>query len=143
MPTITIFVSYGLGEYLSVVRDHLPTMLEMGVATGKLKRMPPKVWHPLFLAGSIVAFVFKKRRVGDCTFVIDEKGIHRSALDGAMTVPWSDLVAVRRYSRAYLIDEGSKGAMALPYRCFSPEQKVAMEGFIRAFEVDRPLSEEP
>jgi hypothetical protein len=131
---ISISVSYGLLEYLSVVRDHLPTILEMQVAAGKVKRMPSKLWYPVFLAGSTGAYFYKKRRIGSCQFVIDETGIRRTARDGTMFVPWSDLIAVRCYSRAFLLDKGLKGAMPLPYRCFSPEQMVEMEGFIRAFE---------
>ena len=131
---ITISVSYGLGEYLSVVRDHMPAMMEEMIAEGKLKRMPSKLWYPFLLIIPMFAFFYKKHRVGDCEFVIDEQGVRRTARDGTMMVPWSKFIAVRRYSRCFLLDKGAKGAMPLPYRCFSPEQMVAMEGFIAAFE---------
>ncbi|MFZ3321091.1 MAG: YcxB family protein [Usitatibacter sp.] len=135
MPSISFSVSYGLREYLSIFRDHLPAMLEMQVAAGLMKRRPSKLWYPLLLVASTGVFFVKKHRVGDCDFVIDGKGIRRTARDGTMMVPWNDLIAVPRYSRAFLFDKGLEGAMPLPYRCFSPEQRVAMEGFIQAFEV--------
>jgi hypothetical protein len=43
MPTIAFPESYGLREYLSFARDHLPAMIEMMIAEGKLKRAPSKV----------------------------------------------------------------------------------------------------
>jgi YcxB-like protein len=131
---ISFSVSYGLREYLSFVRDHLPAMLEMMVAEGKVKRMPSKLWYPVFLVGSTVAFFYKKHRMPVCDFVIDEKEIRRTTRGGTLVVPWSDLIAVRRYSRGFLLDKGTKGAMPLPYRCFSAEQMAAMEGLVRDIE---------
>jgi YcxB-like protein len=136
MPTIAFSVSYGLREYLSFVRDHLPAMIEMMIAEGKLKRAPSKVTYPLFVVGSTIAFFFKKRAMPVCDFVIDAKEIRRTTRGGTLVVPWSDLIAVRRYSQGFLIDKGSKGAMPLPYRCFSPEQALMMEGFIQAFDAE-------
>src|SRR5471032_2904019 len=135
--SVTFSVSYSLRDYLSFVRDHLPAMMEMMVAEGKEKRALPKFTYLLFMVGSTIAFFFKKRAMPVCNFVIDAKEIRRTTRGGTLVVPWSDLIAVRRYSQGYLIDKGSKGAMPLPYRCFSPEQAPIMEGFIHAFEAER------
>jgi hypothetical protein len=132
--SIAFSVSYTLREYLSFVRDHIPAALETMAAEGKAKGVTPRGVYPFAMAGATIAFFFKKRRMPVCDFVIDAREIRRTTRDGALVVAWSELVAVRRYSQGYFVDKGSKGAMPLPYRCFSPEQALAMEGFIRAFE---------
>jgi YcxB-like protein len=136
MPTISFSVSYTLREYLSFVRDHLPVGIALLAPEGKKKRAPSKAVYPFVLAFAAVVFFFKKRAMPVCDFVIDDKEIRRTTRGGTLVVPWSDLIAVRRYSQGYLIDKGSKGAMPLPYRCFSPEQALMMEGFIQAFDAE-------
>jgi hypothetical protein len=42
-----------------------------------------------------IAFVLKKRRIGDCHFAIDATGIRRTARDGELWVPWAKVVAER------------------------------------------------
>src|SRR5471032_3452250 len=134
MPTISFSVSYTLREYLSFVRDHLPVGIALLAPEGKKKRAPSKAVYPFVLAFAAVVFFFKKRAMPVCDFVIDEKEIRRTTRGGTLVVPWSDLIAVRRYSRGFLLDKGTKGAMPLPYRCFSAEQMAAMEGLVRDIE---------
>jgi YcxB-like protein len=137
MPAITFSVSYGLLEYLSFVHAHFPLVVEMLVAEGKMKKRPPRVLYPLALLGAPVAFLRKKRSMPVCDFTIDEREIRRVTKDGTLVTPWNSVLAVRRYPRGYFIDKGLKGAMPLPYRCFSPEQKAEMEELIRAFEASK------
>lgn len=75
-------------------------------------------------------FWYKIRKVGRCTFVIDEDGVERTSKLGVGRTPWSDVVTVHRLSQAYLVEK-SKGALPLPYRCLDAGQTLALENFFQ------------
>lgn len=49
-------------------------------------------------------------------------------------MPWSEVLRVHRLSQAYLVEK-AEGAMPLPFRCFTPAQRQAFEGILRASQV--------
>jgi hypothetical protein len=135
---ISFRVSYGLREYLSFVRENVPFALDAMAAEGKQhKGVTSRGVAPIVVAAATIAFLYKKHRMPVCDFVIDASEIRRTTRAGTLVFRWSDLIAVRRYSRGFLLDKGNSGVMMLPYRCFSPEQTSTMEGFIRDFESRR------
>lgn len=69
-------------------------------------------------------FLFKKRRMPSCSFRIDGGGIERSSRTGTLVRAWSDVAAVRRYRRGYLLLL-DKGALPIPYRCLDRGQSDA------------------
>ncbi len=116
---VRLDVSYGLQEYLQVVRDHLPTVLaERGMAHRRLgwgsRLMMALLLPPIFL--------LKRWRIGDCRFEIDMQGLTRHSRTGTLTLPWRDVVTVHSYSGAYLVVKPG-GAMPLPYRCFADGER--------------------
>ncbi len=138
MPSISFSVSYTLREYLSFVRDHVPAGIEQMAAAGKIKKgkkVNPRYVLWLLVPVATIGFYFKKRRMPVCDFVIDEREIRRTTADGVMVVPWSKVVAIRRYTRGFLIEK-STGAMPLPYRCFSAAQASTMANLIDAHEAE-------
>jgi len=129
---IAFSVSYSLREYLSFVRDYLPDGLAEMAAQGKSRGVSARVVRPFALVGAAVAFFFKKRRMPVCDFTIDEAGIRRATRDGVLVIPWNEVRRVYRYTEGYLVRE-HRGAVALPYRCFSPDMKANMERLIAAY----------
>jgi hypothetical protein len=137
--SIAFSVSYTLREYLSFVRDYLPVGIERARSAGKIrkgKKVNPRHVRWALMPVATIGFYYKKWRMPVCDFVIDEREIRRTTADGLMVVPWSKVVAIHRYAEGFLVEK-SNGAMPLPYRCFSLDQKSTMEGLIHAFEVDR------
>lgn len=129
--TIEFSVSYSLSEYLSMVQDHYPNALaEYYSQRGKpIKRLSRLAKLLVGLVASI-AFYFKKRRMPVCHFTIDGERIQRVTPDGVLNIPWTDIVAVRRYTQGYMLQK-SRGAVPLPYRCLAGDQRKLLEVFIQ------------
>jgi hypothetical protein len=124
-------VFYGLREYLSVTREHtLPYLNEE-----RRKKSKPDVTseHWLFRAmhGAFTTpiYLFKVITIGKCRFRIDEFQIKRKTKDGTLKCPWVEVTEVKRYSRAYLVLK-TDGAMPLPYRCFTQEQRTEFDNLL-------------
>ena len=124
---IRFTVSYRLGEYREVVRDHMSQTVPH-VRSSRLARVFTAVFIPL-------VFALKKRKVGDCEFVIDDAGVRRRAKDGDVLVEWQSVTAIHRYSSSYLIEK-NKGAMPIPYRCLDAAQRDRLEQLLRRWEAN-------
>ena len=119
MSVSEISVSYTLDEHLSFVRDHLPTML-------RGKAHPP----PWLISATVsLAFAIKKLQMPVCDFSIDDQRIRRRTARGELNVPWSEVIAVHRYSQGFLV-ERTRGSMGLPYRSFNAEQVAQFESML-------------
>lgn len=139
----TLTVSYRLGEYISIVSDYAAwrRSTKNGTVEPERSSSQPLLCVAerafLYLLLHVVAppvFLLKKRSVGDCLFTVTAEKIERRALDGVADVPWSAVVRVHKLSRAYLVEKKG-GAMPLPYRCFTPEARAALEAFLRSSNV--------
>ncbi|SEK65788.1 YcxB-like protein [Roseateles sp. YR242] len=123
---IQISVRYHLREYLELVREHLPTALR---ERGK-KSDPIGLGNRLMLVVLVPPiFLFKKWRVGDCLFEVGADGITRRSRRGQLHVSWRDITAIRRYGNAYLVVT-KRGALPLPYRCFSAVERKHFDHWI-------------
>ena len=93
--------------------------------------MPSAKWFERAVISLLATpvFLYKRASVGTCVFRVDGEQIERKSKTGTLTKPWSSVVLVHRLSGAYLV-ELEHGAMPLPYRCFSPEQRSAFESFV-------------
>ncbi|MBV8034488.1 YcxB family protein [Roseateles sp.] len=118
-PPIRFTVDYGLREYIAVVHEHLSTVLaERGLAHER-----QGLCIRLMLALLIPPIFFLKRwRIGSCRFEIDGQRLTRRSRSGVLTLPWNEVAALHRYSGAYLVAT-RRGAMPLPYRCFSAGER--------------------
>ena len=139
MEAIALTVSYGLREYLSIVRDygvwHQATDGGKAEATPKSRGPLHRLYHTAtvyFLAPPI--FLLKKRAVGECRFTIDHRVITRSSKSGDARLPWTEVLRVHRLAEAYLVEK-LEGAMPLPYRVFTQAQREALEGILAASKV--------
>lgn len=124
-PPIRFTVDYGLREYVSVVQEHLSTVLtERGLAHKRqsfgLQLMLALLIPPVFL--------LKRWRIGRCRFEINGQQLTRRSRGGVLIVPWQEVVVLHAYSGAYLVST-PKGAMPLPYRCFSANERLHFEAW--------------
>lgn len=143
MTPIRFSVSYTLGEYLSFVRDSIPEQ----IAKERVRRGkdPAKTAGPLLLSLiqclattiAILAFAYKKSRVGRCQFTIDKDAIVRQSKDGTMRVPWTQVERVYSCSKGFLIAK-EIGAMPLPYRCMTPSEIDEIAAIGRQLQERRP-----
>ena len=129
MTSISFSVSYTLGEYLSILQDHVPTAMARLAERGEARNAHPAGVRIALAVIATKNFISRKRRAPVCDFVIDELRIRRTSAEGRVDLRWRDVVAVHRYSRGYLIEKG-EGAVALPYRCFSAEQAMTMSKLV-------------
>jgi hypothetical protein len=131
-PLHGIHVAYRLPEYLSTVLEYAPYAI-----TGKKRGVSPnsvvapteqisQLARVTIKAVSSIAFLYKVSRVGDCIFAFDTEGLSRQSKMGELTVPWTKVERVFRLSQAYLFSK-ERGAMPVPYRCLSPEERASLE----------------
>lgn len=119
---IRFSVAYGLGEYLSIVRDHLAFLArraQPGVRRRRWQRITTAVWVALLVTP---IFYVKKRRMPVCEFCIDAVGIERTTRQGRWMKRWEEVEAVRRYRRGYLV-MCAKGGIPIPFRCLTTAQQ--------------------
>ena len=117
-------VRYALPEYVSFMWQHAGYLIRRR-RIGRLAS-----WWMLSKSTSAAAMRFvvqgRARHVYD--FTIDEHGIVRASGTGVTLVPWSDVSAIRRYSRGYMMVL-KRGTLPIPFRCLDGVQAGAMDGF--------------
>jgi hypothetical protein len=134
---IELSVRYRLAEYLRLISEFEPRSATHREAIQKAKSSPwarvlPNAKWLERIATVLIgtpAFLYKRSSVGTCVFRIGPERIERQSKAGTLAKPWSSVTVVHCLSEAYLV-ELEHGAMPLPYRCFSPEQRAAFEAFV-------------
>ena len=117
-------VRYGLGEYIVFMWQHSGYLIRrrrVGAFTG-LWMTIKSTW------GAAINFVLQRRARHLYEFTIDEHGIVRTNGVGVTLVPWSDVSAIRRYSRGYMMVL-KRGTLPIPFRCLDERQMQAMGRF--------------
>lgn len=110
-----------------------PVWLGMALALASLLALtthPATIPFWMLVLGTPI-FLFKKRRMSACSFRIDGGGIERTSRTGTFVRAWSDVAAVRRYRRGYLLLL-DKQALPIPYRCLDQAQQEAFRKLARA-----------
>lgn len=141
-------VAYGLGEYLSIVHDHLDFLARRDRPGVRRRR-----WQRLAVGACVALlatpiFYMKKRRMPVCEFRIDTQGIERTTRLGILARRWDEVQAVRRYRRGYLVMFG-KSAMPIPLRCLTAAQQERLRGLFlsrvreASFSAVRPSGRRP
>lgn len=128
---IRFSVAYGLGEYLSIVRDRLDFLARRdkpGVRRRPGGRLATAVCVAMF---ATPIFYMKKRRMPVCEFRIDASGIERSTRQGLFVRRWDQVEGVRRYRRGYLV-MFAQGAIPIPFRCLTGEQRERLRALFLA-----------
>lgn len=117
MDVVTFDVAYSFGEYRAFFLAHLRQL--KGISPGFVGRA---------FVSTVAAFFFavKKRKMPLCSFRIDEDGITRVTRLGSLVVPWRKVTNIYRYEPGYLIEK-EKGALPIPFRCLTKEQRARLE----------------
>jgi hypothetical protein len=118
--TVEFQVTYNAAEYRSFAADKVA---QEGHRPGFFGRL-------FLFAVASLAFAYKSRKVGSCSFRFDANGVRRRSKVGEMTIPWERIVAVTRFSQCYLM-ELERGGLPVPYRCLDAGQREAFERLVR------------
>jgi len=113
-------VDYRLGEYQAFVLEHY--RYKTGKTPGPIARFLVSLFAAPF-------FFLKKRKLGRCGFTVDTQGIRRRSNHGELSVAWPEVVAVHRYAPGLLV-EMDRGAIPIPFRCLSTEQRESCEALL-------------
>lgn len=130
--TISVTVEYQLAEYKRMVCDFMP--LHLAAIQKPPNRYLPWNWPIIERAFSAVfipiMFKIKVAKVGTCNFTFSGVGLTRESIVGVESCGWDEVSAVNSLSETYLIHLRSGGAMPVPYRVFSTEERRAFEGIL-------------
>jgi len=115
MSVVQFDVEYRLSEYRAFVLDHFATVTH--------KR--PGFFTSIFVSAvAAITFALKKYKMPLCSFEIDEGGIRRRTKAGEISVPWSEVAAIHKYSRGLLIEKSHGGIATLRNTVFRGEDCV-------------------
>lgn len=125
-------VRYALPEYVSFMWQHAGYIIRRR----RIGRMA--TWWLLSKSTSAAAmhFVVQGRARHLYDFTIDQHGIIRSNSNGVTLVPWSDVSAIRRYSRGYMMVL-KYGTLPIPFRCLDQAQAAAMDAYAATLKAAR------
>lgn len=122
---INFNVIYTRKEYLSIVTDFaLADIREQSKKKNPEKKITSNFWFVKKLirfVGSIV-FYKKKRKLPYCEFTFSPENFTRKTVFGTEEMEWSDILIIREFSEGMIIFM-KDGAMPIPYRCISEEEK--------------------
>jgi len=130
---VRVEVVYGLREYLGVIDEFVP-LSDAGrgsSAAGWISRLfdskPVRRLCLYVLVPPI--FLFKKLRMGRCTFEFSGIELRRTTRGRTASREWTKVTCVHRLSQAYMI-ELQEGCLPVPYRAFSDAQRREFEALV-------------
>jgi hypothetical protein len=131
MNSITFSVTYQLPEYLATGEENSLNHIAKQ-AREKGRKPPTKLpvyarW--LLRLVATLAFRYKISKVGTCEFTINAQSIRRKSKMGELVIPWADVIAIEPLTLALLLEKG-QGAVMLPWRCMTPEQRATLQNWI-------------
>ena len=117
-------VRYALPEYVSFMWQHAGYLI-------RRRRIGTLATYWMLSKSTSAAamhFVAQGRSRHLYDFLIDVHGIVRTSGTGVTLVPWADVVAIRRYSRGYMMVL-KRGTLPIPFRCLDVVQTAVLEAF--------------
>ncbi len=127
-------VRYALPEYVSFMWEHGGYLIRRR-RIGTLAS-----WWLLFKSTSAAALHFvtqgRSRHLYD--FTVDQHGLIRANGSGVTLVPWSDVSAIRRYTRGYMVVL-KRGTLPIPFRCLDLVQMAAMDAYAATLKAARKV----
>jgi hypothetical protein len=125
-------VRYALPEYVSFMWQHAGYLIRRR-RIGKLA-----TWWMLSKSTSAAAMHFvaqgRSRHLYD--FLVDVHGIVRTSGTGVTLVPWTDVIAIRRYTNGYMMVL-KRGTLPVPFRCLDTAQARLMDVFAATVKASR------
>ena len=117
-------VRYSLLEYVSFMWQHAGFLIRRR-RIGRLA-----TYYMLTKSTSVSAFHFvtQGRSHRTYAFTVDAHGIVRSTPGGVTLIGWEDVLAIRTYSRGYMLVL-RRGTLPIPFRCLNGEQVDCMAAY--------------
>jgi hypothetical protein len=127
-------VRYALPEYVSFMWQHGGYLIRRR----RIGRMAS--WWLLSKSTSAAAmhFVTQGRSRHLYEFTVDQHGIIRANGTGVTLVPWTDVSAIRRYTRGYMVIL-KRGTLPIPFRCLDLMQIAAMDAYAATLKAARKV----
>jgi hypothetical protein len=100
MSAVQFEVAYEFGEYRQFAIEH---------GSNRSGRRLGLFGRTFLSVIALPVFLFKVSKVGRCSFSVDGEGIVRASNAGKLTVPWSKVTAVHRYTPGLLIEKREGG----------------------------------
>ena len=120
-------VRYSLAEYVVFMWQHSSYLIRRRRFSGL-----PLIWMAIKSTFSAALnFVMQGRSRHIYEFQVDTHGIVRTNSTGVTLVPWGDVVAIRRYTRGFMMVL-KRGTLPIPFRCLDEAQRSVMSGFAEA-----------
>ncbi|MFP5390796.1 MAG: YcxB family protein [Gammaproteobacteria bacterium] len=122
--SIQFNVRYSLGEYTLFMWQHSSYLIRRRKFSG------PAAWWMAARSTWSAAFNFfvQRRSRHVYEFTVDDHGVVRTNSAGVTLVPWSDVIAIRRYTGGFMMVL-QRGTLPIPYRCLDEQQKAVMGSF--------------
>lgn len=117
-------VRYTLAEYVSFMWQHAHHLIR------RRRVAAPASWYMLVKSTWSAAFhfVLQRRSRHTYAFTVDQYGIVRTGPGGVTLIGWSDVSAIRSYSRGRLLVL-KRGTLPIPARCLDREQSERLAGY--------------
>jgi hypothetical protein len=117
-------VRYTLAEYVSFMWQHAHYLIR------RRRIAAPASWYMLVKStwGAALHFVLLRRSRHTYDFTVDQYGIVRTGPGGVTLIGWSDVSAIRNYSRGRLLVL-KRGTLPIPARCLDREQSERLAGY--------------
>jgi hypothetical protein len=117
-------VRYALPEYVSFMWQHGGYLIRRR----RIGRLASLWLLSKSTSAAAMHFVTQGRSRHLYDFTMDRHGIIRTNGTGVTLVPWSDVSAIRRYTRGFMLVL-KRGTLPIPYRCIDRSQEAAIEAF--------------
>jgi hypothetical protein len=124
LESLEFSVRYTLAEYVSFMWQHAHHLIR------RRRIAAPASWYMLVKStwSAALHFVLQRRSRHTYDFAIDQHGIVRTGPGGVTLIGWSDVSAIRRYSRGRLLVL-KRGTLPIPARCLDREQSERLAGY--------------
>lgn len=128
---IEVTVKYSLSDYYKIISNHVP----YAVQENPKKSSPIGAWliRKVVPTISCIVAIANGKLKPSYHFTVSPEGVRRSGGKREMLVPWSDIVKVRNYGTNFFIELKRGGALPLPYRFLTHEQRDVLN---RAFGIE-------
>lgn len=117
-------VRYALLEYVSFMWQHGRYVIRRR----RIGRIGSAFMLATSTARAALNFIMQGRSRRTYEFTIDGDGIVRCSRGGVSLISWSDVRAIRSYSRGFMIML-RQGTLPIPFRCLNGEQTSALGAY--------------
>jgi hypothetical protein len=127
--SIEVSVKYSLDDYYKIIADHVPN----AVRENSRKSSALGAWITCKVVPTIscLVAVLNGKLKPTYHFTVSSEGVRRSGGARELFVTWSEIKKVRNYGTNFFMELEKGGALPLPYRFLSKEQRDILDNAFR------------